>query len=94
MTGRKSSVAFDADAIRIEAVRAEDEYAGKRTILPTRCGTAPLRFVHSPAGRDLPFRTTLARDSSVFSVFLLPILDDAVGRPARERGPRAVRGDG
>jgi len=36
------AVAFDADAIRIEAIRAEDEYAGTRTKLPTRCGTARL----------------------------------------------------
>ncbi len=38
------AVAFDADAIRIEAIRAEDEYAGTRTILPTRCGTARLNL--------------------------------------------------
>ena len=36
------AVAFDADAIRIEAIRAEDEYAGTRATLPARCGTARL----------------------------------------------------
>ena len=36
------AVAFGADAIRIEAIRPEDEYAGTRAILPARCGTARL----------------------------------------------------
>lgn len=36
------AVTFDAEAIRIEAVRAEDEYAGARVTLPARCGTARL----------------------------------------------------
>jgi len=34
------AVTFDTDAIRVEAIRAEDEYAGTRTTLPARCGTA------------------------------------------------------
>ena len=34
------AVVFDPDAIRIEAIRAEDEYAGTRVTLPARCGTA------------------------------------------------------
>ena len=38
------AVAFDAEAVRIEAIRAEDEYAGTRTTLPARCGTARLRL--------------------------------------------------
>jgi hypothetical protein len=38
------AVVFDADAVRIEAIRAEDEYAGTRAILPSRCGTARLRL--------------------------------------------------
>lgn len=38
------AVVFDADTLRIEAIRAEDEYAGARTTLPTRCGTARLRL--------------------------------------------------
>ncbi len=33
---------FDAGAIRIEAIRAEDEYAGTRAVLPARCGSARL----------------------------------------------------
>lgn len=36
------AVVFDADAVRIETIRAEDEYAGIRATLPTRCGTARL----------------------------------------------------
>jgi len=36
------AVAFDADAIQLEAVRAEDEYAGTRVRLPALCGTARL----------------------------------------------------
>ena len=36
------AVVFDTDAVRIEAIRAEDEYAGIRATLPTRCGTARL----------------------------------------------------
>ena len=36
------AVAFDADAVRIETIRAEDEYAGTRATLPARCGTARL----------------------------------------------------
>ena len=36
------AVAFDADAIRIEAIRAEDEYSGTRATLPASCGTARL----------------------------------------------------
>jgi len=36
------AVVFDADAIRIEAIRAEDEYAGARATLPARSGTARL----------------------------------------------------
>jgi predicted nucleotidyltransferase component of viral defense system len=36
------AVSFSADGIRVEAIRAEDEYAGTRVILPARCGTARL----------------------------------------------------
>src|SRR5207245_9551820 len=36
------AVEFDSDAIRTEAIRAEDEYAGTRAALPARCGTARL----------------------------------------------------
>ncbi len=36
------AVVFDADALRIEAIRAEDEYAGTRVTLPARCGAARL----------------------------------------------------
>ena len=36
------AVEFDAYAIRIEAIGAEDEYAGTRAALPVRCGTARL----------------------------------------------------
>ena len=36
------AVVFDADAIGVEAIRPEDEYAGARTTLPTRCGAARL----------------------------------------------------
>ncbi len=36
------AVVFDPAALRIEAVRAEDEYAGTRVALPARCGTARL----------------------------------------------------
>ena len=36
------AVSFDADAILIEAIRAEDEYAGTRATLPARCGKARL----------------------------------------------------
>lgn len=35
-------VSFDGDAVKVEAIRAEDEYAGTRATLPTRCGTARL----------------------------------------------------
>ena len=36
------AVDFDGERIRIEAIRAEDEYAGTRATLPARCGTARL----------------------------------------------------
>ena len=36
------AVSFDADAVDVEAIRAEDEYAGTRATLPARCGTARL----------------------------------------------------
>ncbi|HCX34009.1 MAG TPA: hypothetical protein DHV08_10915, partial [Rhodocyclaceae bacterium] len=36
------AVSFDADAVEVEAIRAEDEYAGTRVTLPARCGTARL----------------------------------------------------
>jgi len=36
------AVIFDPGALRIEAIRAEDEYAGTRVHLPARCGTALL----------------------------------------------------
>jgi len=36
------AVSFDADAVAIEAIRAEDEYAGTRATLPARCGKARL----------------------------------------------------
>ena len=36
------AVSFDADAIEIEAIRAEDEYSGCRATLPARCGKARL----------------------------------------------------
>lgn len=35
-------IVFDADALRIEPIRAEDEYAGTRVTLLARCGTARL----------------------------------------------------
>lgn len=38
------AVVFDANAVRIEAIRPEDEYAGTRTSLPARCGTVRLRL--------------------------------------------------
>ena len=36
------AVVFDPSTMRIEAIRAEDEYAGTRVALPARCGTARL----------------------------------------------------
>jgi hypothetical protein len=36
--------AFEADAVRIEAIRAEDEHAGMRAILLARCGAARLKL--------------------------------------------------
>ncbi len=36
------AVAFDADAVELETIRAEDEYAGARAKLPARCGEARL----------------------------------------------------
>jgi len=36
------ALAFDPASIRIEAIRAEDEYAGTRVSLPARCATARL----------------------------------------------------
>lgn len=36
------AVDFDDARIRIEAIRAEDEYAGTRATLPARCGAARL----------------------------------------------------
>jgi len=36
------AVVFDPAALRIEAIRAEDEYAGTRVDLPARCATARL----------------------------------------------------
>jgi hypothetical protein len=38
------AVRLDGDHLRIMAIRAEDEYAGTRVTLPTRCGTARLRL--------------------------------------------------
>jgi len=38
------AVVFDGDTIEIETIRAADEYAGTRTILSTRCGTARLKL--------------------------------------------------
>ncbi len=38
------AVVFDATALRIEAIRAEDEYAGTRAALSVQCGTARLRL--------------------------------------------------
>jgi len=35
---------FDADDVRIEAIRAEDEHAGMRATLPARCGAARLKL--------------------------------------------------
>ncbi len=36
------AVVFDADGVKIDAIRAEDEYAGTRVALPARCGSARL----------------------------------------------------
>ncbi len=36
------ALSFDADAIQIEAISTEDEYAGTRATLPARCGKARL----------------------------------------------------
>jgi hypothetical protein len=37
-------VTFDANAIQIEAIRAEDEYSGARATLPARSGSARIRL--------------------------------------------------
>ena len=37
-------VTFDASAIDLEAIRAEDEYAGARAMLPARSGSARIRL--------------------------------------------------
>jgi predicted nucleotidyltransferase component of viral defense system len=39
---KPDAVVFDSDSIRIEAIRAEDEYSGTRATLLARCGTARL----------------------------------------------------
>lgn len=39
---KPDAVSFDAEAAEIEAIRAEDEYAGTRATLPARCGKARL----------------------------------------------------
>jgi hypothetical protein len=36
------AVDFDGSQVRVEAIRAEDEYAGTRATLPARCGSARL----------------------------------------------------
>lgn len=36
------ALTFDVDALRIEAIRVEDEYGGTRVILPATCGKARL----------------------------------------------------
>jgi hypothetical protein len=36
----EDAVSFDAQGIKIEAIRAEDEYAGARATLPAKLGTA------------------------------------------------------
>jgi predicted nucleotidyltransferase component of viral defense system len=36
------AVEFDVDSMGVEAIRAEDEYAGARVTLPAKCGTARL----------------------------------------------------
>jgi predicted nucleotidyltransferase component of viral defense system len=38
----QDAVDFDSERMRIEAIRAEDEYAGTRATLPARCGNARL----------------------------------------------------
>lgn len=38
------AVSFDGEHISVEAIRAEDEYAGTRATLPARCGTARLNL--------------------------------------------------
>lgn len=38
------AVSFDGERISVEAIRAEDEYAGTRATLPARCGPARLRL--------------------------------------------------
>ncbi len=38
------AVSFDGEKISVEAIRAEDEYAGTRATLPARCGTARLNL--------------------------------------------------
>ncbi len=41
---KPDAVVFNPASIEIEAIRAEDEYAGTRVTLPARCGTARLRL--------------------------------------------------
>ncbi len=36
------AVSFDADSVRIESIRAEDEYGGARATMSARCGKARL----------------------------------------------------
>jgi hypothetical protein len=69
-------VLFDIEATQVEPIRVEDEYAGSRTLVPVRCGTArltlqidmgvgdavwpPPKSVSYPALLDLPSPNVLA----------------------------------
>ena len=66
------AVVFDAETIRIEAIRAEDEYAGARATLPARCGTARLALQIDLGIGDAVWPTPQSCPYPVFLDFPVP----------------------
>jgi len=67
-------VDFDADGIRIEAVRVEDEYAGIRVTLPARMGTARLALQIDLGVGDAVWPAPLTCTYPVLLAFPAPIM--------------------
>jgi len=58
----QDGVSFDSSSIRIEAIRPEDEYAGTRLTLVSRCGTARVNFQIDVGVGDSPWPAPQAQE--------------------------------
>ncbi len=65
-------IVFDSASLRIDEIRAEDEYGGVRVILPARCGSARLRLQIDIGAGDFVWPSPQSNDYPVLLDFPHP----------------------